>query len=85
MIDENELVVQERERLQMLQVEWEEKFREGEIQASLERAKLSRERQELANTQGRSRGTVRAPSSRVSAHARKMAPARRENGWPSWV
>jgi peptidoglycan hydrolase CwlO-like protein len=48
MIDDDELVVQERERLQMLQVEWEEKFRQGEIEASIERAKLSRERQELA-------------------------------------
>jgi predicted nucleic acid-binding Zn-ribbon protein len=51
MIDENELVVQERLRLQMLQAEWEERFRQGEIKASLERAKLSRERQELAKTQ----------------------------------
>ena len=50
MIDEDQLVVQERERLQILQAEWEEKFRQGEIQASLERAKLSRERLELANT-----------------------------------
>ncbi len=51
MIDSDELVQQERERLQRLQVEWEEKFREGEIEASLERAKLSRERQQLARKQ----------------------------------
>ncbi len=48
MIDADELVQQERERLQVLQEEWEEKFRQGEIEASLERAKLSRERLELA-------------------------------------
>ncbi|MCG8653590.1 MAG: hypothetical protein MI861_27380 [Pirellulales bacterium] len=48
MIDTDELVRQERERLQLLQEEWEEKFRQGEIEASLERAKLSRERLELA-------------------------------------
>ena len=48
MIDADELVQQERERLQLLQEEWEEKFRQGEIEASLERAKLSRERLELA-------------------------------------
>lgn len=50
LIDADELVDQERERLQLLQAEWEEKFRQGEIQASLERAKLSRERLELAKT-----------------------------------
>jgi hypothetical protein len=48
MMDSDELVREERERLQQLQAEWEEKFRKGEIEASLERAKLSRERQELA-------------------------------------
>ena len=48
MVDADELVREERERLQQLQAQWEEKFRESEIEASLERAKLSRERQELA-------------------------------------
>lgn len=51
MIDDNELIQQERQRLQQLQIEWEEKFRDGEIEASFERAKLSRERQELAKRQ----------------------------------
>lgn len=50
-VDADELIQQERERLQMLQAEWEEKFREGEINASLERAKLSRERQAVARKQ----------------------------------
>ncbi|TWU55422.1 coiled-coil domain-containing protein [Rubripirellula reticaptiva] len=49
MVDADELVLLERERLQQLQAEWEDKFRRSEIDASLERAKLSRERQELAN------------------------------------
>lgn len=48
MFDSDELVQQERERLQALQAEWEDKFRQAEIAASLERAKLARERQELA-------------------------------------
>lgn len=51
MMDADELVKEERERLRQLQAEWQEKFREGEIAASLERAKLSRERQELAKRQ----------------------------------
>ena len=42
-------VREERERLQQMQEEWEEKFRQAEIEASLERAKLSRERQEVAS------------------------------------
>lgn len=48
MLDNDELICDERERLQEMQTEWEEKFRKVEIEASLERAKLSRERQELA-------------------------------------
>jgi len=48
MIDQDELVRNERERLTELQAEWEDKFRQSEIEASLERAKLSRERQEVA-------------------------------------
>ena len=48
LVDDDEVVRQERERLKDLQSEWEEKMREAEITASLERAKLSRERQELA-------------------------------------
>jgi DNA repair exonuclease SbcCD ATPase subunit len=48
MLDDDELVREERERLQHLQVEWEEKFRQQEIELSLERARLSRDRQELS-------------------------------------
>ncbi len=51
MIESDELVQEERQRLQKLQTEWEDKFRQGEIEASLERAKLSRERRELAAKQ----------------------------------
>ncbi len=47
MLDADELIAQERGKLRQLKVEWEEKFRVGEIEASLERAKLSRERQEV--------------------------------------
>ena len=48
LVDSDELVIEERERLQQLKNDWEDKFRQSEIDASLERAKLSRERQELA-------------------------------------
>ncbi len=51
MLDSDALIVEERERLQLLQAQWEDKFRQAEIDASLERAKLSRERQEVAKRQ----------------------------------
>ncbi len=50
MLDADELIAGERVKLQKLQAEWKEKFRKGEIDASLERAKLSRERQEVSAT-----------------------------------
>ncbi len=51
MIDSDELVMEERARLQQLKNDWEDKFRQTEIEASLERAKLSRERQAIAKRQ----------------------------------
>jgi hypothetical protein len=47
MLDSDELVRLEREKLAAIQREWEGKLREAEIQISTERAKLSRERAEL--------------------------------------
>jgi hypothetical protein len=47
LIESDELIQQERERLRALQTDWEEKLRQSEIDISLERAKLARERNEL--------------------------------------
>ena len=47
MMDGDELICEERKRLQELQTEWEAKFRDMEISASIERANLARERQQL--------------------------------------
>ena len=47
MLDSDELVMLEREKLVTIQREWESKLREAEVQISTERAKLSRERVEL--------------------------------------
>lgn len=47
MLDSDELVKLEREKLAAIQREWEGKLRDAEIQISTERAKLSRERAEL--------------------------------------
>jgi hypothetical protein len=47
MIETDAMIISERMRLQELQAEWEQKQRQAEIEMSLERAKLARERLEL--------------------------------------
>ena len=44
LLDDNELVQTERENLKQLQDEWREKLRKAEVEISIERAKLARER-----------------------------------------
>jgi hypothetical protein len=46
-IEADDLIIEERQRLKKLQEDWEQKQRQGEIEMSLERAKLARERLEL--------------------------------------
>lgn len=46
-LDQDELISQERESLKRLQEEWREKLRQAEIDISVERARLGRERTEL--------------------------------------
>ncbi len=46
-LDKEEIIRQERENLQKLQDEWQQKLRQAEIDISLERAKIARERSEL--------------------------------------
>lgn len=47
LIESDELVQQEREKLRAIQRSWDEKFRQAEIDLSMERAKLARERLHL--------------------------------------
>lgn len=47
MLDRDEIIQHERQRLQQLQAEWEEKLRAAEIDLSVERAKIARERAEI--------------------------------------
>jgi hypothetical protein len=49
-LDTDELVQAEREKLRLLQREWEEKLRIAEIEISLERARISRERLEFESS-----------------------------------
>ncbi len=46
-LDQDELIQQERERLKAAQAEWRDKLRQAEIDVSLERARIARERSEL--------------------------------------
>lgn len=47
LVDADEIVAEERQRLKEMQLQWEQKQRQGEIEMSLERAKLARERLEI--------------------------------------
>lgn len=50
-LSKDEVVQSERERLHQLQQEWEEKLREAEIDLSVQRAKIARERAEIEERQ----------------------------------
>lgn len=80
MLDSDELVRLEREKLAAIQVEWESKLREAEVQISTERARLSRERLELeALTQKLSEQIVHLPAPATSTADQKVEgkPVRR--------
>lgn len=47
MLDQDELIQQERENLSRLQEEWKEKLSKAEVELSIERARIARERAEL--------------------------------------
>lgn len=69
-VDKDELVVQERDRLRQLQEEWQEKLRKAEIDISIERAKLARERTRLEEQlqtlqQGRSENAADDPTGKA--------------------
>ncbi len=51
LLNQDEVVAAERERLQQLQTEWEEKLRQAEVEMSVQRAKIARERAELEERQ----------------------------------
>ena len=76
MLDSDELVRLEREKLAAIQREWESKLREAEIQMSLERAKLSRERAELEERLRNSIETVK-PATTEPATSPDGKPVRR--------
>lgn len=46
-LDKDEVIQEEREKLRQLQGEWEEKLRKAELELSVERAKIARERSQI--------------------------------------
>lgn len=74
LLNTDELIQQQRERLTNLQTEWEEKLRQAEIEISRERAKLARDRAELEEKQLRVQQTQQAQSDAAPA-AKPGSPA----------
>lgn len=70
LFDSDEIIREEREKLKTIQLEWKEKLRRAEIELSVERAKLTRERRELEQKQ--------ADLEEQLHHFRKQQPAAAE-------
>jgi hypothetical protein len=66
MLDTDQLIQQERQKLKDIQQQWEAKLRQAEIDLSMERAKLARERMELEKQQ------TEQPAERISAGTEKQ-------------
>jgi chromosome segregation ATPase len=74
-ISNDEVVRTERERLRQLQLEWEEKLRQAEIDLSVERAKMARERAEVEELQ-RQFKDVQEQSGDETASGKEKKPQR---------
>jgi hypothetical protein len=83
MLDNDELIKEERENLRLLQEEWREKLRTAEVELAVERAKNARERTEVdekirdlefkANALERIRGNVHQQDTKSSRSRRWLA------------
>ncbi len=66
-LDADIVVREERERLEQLQAEWQEKLRQAEIDLSVERATLARQRAELESQSRSANGGPSPPSTEQAA------------------
>lgn len=80
LVDKDELLQQERQKLSALQEEWQVKLRQAEVELSLERAKLARERVELEE---RLREIEQAEASR-SKHTEAPPASGKKSGGGRW-
>jgi hypothetical protein len=76
-LDRDEIILEERSKLQRVQQEWREKLRQAEIELSLERATIARERAEL---ESRSRAAPSQPQS-VQPTAATLPPKPARGRW----
>jgi hypothetical protein len=77
-IEADDLIIEERQRLKQLQEDWEQKQRQGEIEMSLERAKLARERLEL---QERMRSLQAMHANQVVYEQGVPSPGKSKGNW----
>jgi hypothetical protein len=77
-IEADDLIIEERQRLKQLQEDWEQKQRQGEIEMSLERAKLARERLEL---QERMRSLEAMHANQVMDEKGAPSPGKSKGNW----
>lgn len=79
-LDHDEVIQAEREKLSRLQDEWREKLRQAEIDISVERAKLARERAELQERVRAFESDRAAFESEVGGAADERKPAGQQTG-----
>lgn len=77
MLDADELINQERQKLKDIQREWEDKLRQAEIDLSMERAKLARERTQLETELEQARQTPPSPVVEIEGQTKAQARTRK--------
>jgi hypothetical protein len=80
LVDADEIVAEERQRLKEMQLQWEQKQRQGEIEMSLERAKLARERLEIQDKLQQLE-SERDIVQRATENASQASPAPHKGRW----
>jgi hypothetical protein len=79
LFNNDELIEQQRERLRNLELEWEQKLRQAEIDISLERAKIARDRAELEDKLAQVKQSERARSTGSATESPDNAPTAKPN------
>jgi len=77
MLDADELINQERQKLKDIQREWEDKLRQAEIDLSMERAKLARERTQLETELEQARKSPPSPFVEIEGQTKAQARTRK--------
>jgi len=81
MFDQDELICEEREKAKALEGQWKEKLRQAEIDISLERAKLARDRLELEENAQQNESKNRTYRGGTDNDIPESAPAKKKSGW----